>query len=161
MSQEIRNEISFKVLSRNQIKEIHSASLKILEKTGVKIFDEEAIALLKEAGSNVVEDNIVRIPPRLVEEALSGAPSKITIYNQDKKPSLFLEEGKVYFGTGSDCPNIIDLYTGERRQAIKEDIAKLTLFCDYLPNIDFVMSVCCAFDIPPAVSDRHHFEAMV
>jgi len=161
MSKEIRNKISFKVLSLNQIKEIHSASLKILEKTGVKVFDKEAIALLRKAGSNIAEDNIVRIPPRLVEEALSGAPSKITIYNQDKKPSLFLEEGKVYFGTGSDCPNIIDLFTGKRRQAVKEDIAKLTLFCDYLPNIDFVMSMCFASDVPPAVSDRHHFEAMV
>jgi len=161
MSQEIRNEISFKVLTRNQIKEIHSASLKILEKTGVKVFDEEAIALLRKAGSNVVEGNIVRIPPRLVEEALSGAPSKITIYNRDKKPSLFLEEGKVYFGTGSDCPNIIDLFTGKRRSSVKEDVAKLSLFCDYLPNIDFVMSMCSASDVSPAVLDRHNFEAMV
>jgi len=161
MPQEIKNEVRFKVLSRNQIKEIHSASLKILEKTGVKVFDQEAIALLKKAGSNITEGNIVRIPPRLVEEALSGVPSKITIYNQDKKPSLFLEEGKVYFGTGSDCPNIIDLFTGKRRPAVKEDIAKLSLFCDYLPNIDFAMSMCSASDVPPAVSDRHHFEAMV
>ena len=161
MPQEIGSEICFKVLSRKQIKEIHLASLKILEKTGVKVFDQEAIALLKKAGSNVVEGNIVRIPPRLVEEALSGVPSKITIYNQDKKPSLFLEEGKIYFGTGGNCPNIIDLFTGKRRPAVKEDIAKLSLFCDYLPNIDFVMSMCSASDVPPVVSDRHHFEAMV
>jgi len=161
MSQEIGNEVCFKVLSRKQIKEIHSASLKILEKTGVKVFDQEAIALLKKAGLNITEGNLVRIPPLLVEEALSGVPSKITIYNQDKKPSLFLEEGKVYFGTGSDCPNIIDLFTGKRRPAVKEDIAKLSLFCDYLPNIDFVMSMCSASDVPPTVSDRHHFEAMV
>jgi len=161
MPQEIGSEICFKVLSSKQIKEIHLASLKILEKTGVKVFDQEAIALLKKAGSNVVEGNIVRILPRLVEEALSGATSKITIYNREGKPSLFLEEGRVYFGTGSDCPNIIDLFTGKRRSAVKEDIAKLSLFCDYLPNIDFIMSVCCASDIPPAVSDRHHFEAMV
>jgi len=153
--------VSFKVLSHNQIKEIHSASLKILEKTGVKVFDAEAISLLKEAGADVVSDNIVKMPSRLVEEALSGTPSKITIYNRKGEPALFLGEDKVYFGTGSDCPNIIDVFTGERRPAVKEDVIKASLFCDYLSNIDFMMSVGCASDVPPATSDRHHFEAMV
>ena len=153
--------VSFKVLSHKQIEEIHSASLKILEKTGVKVFDEDTVSILKEAGADVAEDNIVRMPSHLVEEALSGAPSKITLYNREGEPSLFLGEDKVYFGTGSDCPNIIDLFTGKRRPAVKEDIAKMSLFCDCLPNIDFIMSMGCASDVPSAISDRHHFEAMV
>ena len=74
---------------------------------------------------------------------------------------MFLEDGKTYYGTGSDCPNIVDSDTGDRRKFVKDDVARGSLLCDALPNIDFMMSMGLASDVPEKTSDRHQFEAMV
>jgi len=151
----------FSVLSPDQIEEIHLATLEVLERTGVEVFDREALELLRKAGALISDGNRVRIPPHLVEEAIRTAPKRVTLANRNGERTLFLEDHKIYFGTGSDCPNILDSFTGERRRFTKEDVAKAALICDYLPNIDFVMSLGLVSDVPTSVSDRHQFEAML
>jgi trimethylamine--corrinoid protein Co-methyltransferase len=42
-----------------------------------------------------------------------------------------------------------------------EDVATASRLCDALPNIDFMMSMGLASDVPPETSDRYQFEAMV
>jgi len=74
---------------------------------------------------------------------------------------MYLEHRRSYYGTGSDTHNVIDPYTGERRAAVKADIARVAKVCDYLPNIDFVMCMGIANDVTESISDLHHFEAMV
>jgi trimethylamine--corrinoid protein Co-methyltransferase len=74
---------------------------------------------------------------------------------------MFLEEKNVYFGTGSDTNFTLDPYTGERRKALKEDVAKAARVVDYLPEIDFCMSFGLASDVNIMTSDCHQFEAMV
>jgi trimethylamine--corrinoid protein Co-methyltransferase len=73
---------------------------------------------------------------------------------------MFLEKGRMYYGTGSDTPNTIDLYTGERRASVKQDTVNFTRVCDALKNIDFVMSMALASDVPVKISYIHEFEAM-
>ena len=52
------------------------------------------------------------------------------------------EEGSAsFFGPGSDCLNIIDHRTGERRKPVLQDIVEGITVADALPNIDFVMSM--------------------
>jgi trimethylamine--corrinoid protein Co-methyltransferase len=72
-----------------------------------------------------------------------------------------LENRNVYFGTGSDCPNVLDPFTGQRRKFLKEDVEQGIRLCDALPNIDFVLSIGLISDVPVAVSDVHQFEAML
>ena len=45
------------------------------------------------------------------------------------------------FGGGSDCLNVLDHHSGERRKPVLDDVrqAKATIM-DALPEIDFVMS---------------------
>jgi trimethylamine--corrinoid protein Co-methyltransferase len=71
----------YRLLTEDQIKEIHQATLELLEKTGVKVLNEEALGLLKDAGCRVVDEQIVRIPAALVEESIQCAPSSVTVYN--------------------------------------------------------------------------------
>ena len=70
----------YRLLTEDQIKEIHRASLEILETVGVRVSHEEGVQLLREAGCQVKENNVVRIPNWLVEECIRSAPSRITIY---------------------------------------------------------------------------------
>lgn len=151
----------FKMLSDEQIYEIHLATLEVLERTGVEVFDEEGVDLLASAGSHVEGKARVRIPSYLVEDALKSAPKRVTLASRDGRRKVLLEGTKVYFGTGSDCPHILDSFTGERRLSTKEDVEKAALICDSLPNIDFFMSLGLVSDVPGAVSDRHQFQAML
>ena len=64
-------------LSAEQIRRTHAASLRILEETGVSLTEPEARELLHGAGAQIVDDELVRIPAHLVEEALESAPSEI------------------------------------------------------------------------------------
>lgn len=92
----------YRVLTEDQIKEIHRATLKILGTVGVRILDDESIQLLRDAGCRVKNDNVVQIPNWLVEECIRSAPSRITIYNRKGNGAMHLEGNKVYFGLKTD-----------------------------------------------------------
>jgi trimethylamine--corrinoid protein Co-methyltransferase len=151
----------FGVLSEQQMAEIHAASLEILWRTGSRMHCQEALELFKHAGADVSDGNLVRIPPHLVEWALRTAPPRVVLANRNGERVMSLEDNKTYYGTGSDCPNILDHETGERRLFRKQDIAQGIRLCDALAHIDFVMSMGLASDVPVKTSDRHQFEAMV
>ena len=151
----------FRKLTDDKLDRIHAASLEILEKTGVRLFEHQALELIKSKGVTVEDGNCVRIPPKLVEWALATAPKSVTLYNRHGEAALALEGHNMYYGTGSDCPNVIDLHTGERRPGLLSDIVDATIVCDALPNIDFLMSFCIANDLDPQTYDRHQMRAML
>ncbi|MEL7564621.1 MAG: trimethylamine methyltransferase family protein [Dehalobacterium sp.] len=141
-----------RVLSEDQVYEIHLATMELLQQTGVDVFEERAKALLKDAGC-LVQGNRVRMPSGLVMKCIESAPERISIYNREGQPAMMLEDHKVYFGTGSDCPNIVDPFTGQRRKTVNGDIAKANLLADALENVDFAMSSAMASDYPVHLVD--------
>ena len=151
----------FRKLSNDQLAQIHNASLEILDRTGVCLYEEEALNLLKKAGVKVEDGNRVRIPPGLVEWALSIAPKRVVLCDRNGRRVMPLERNNVFFGPGSDCPNILDHRTGERRRGTLRDIEEGIRLCDALPNIDFLMSICIASDIDQQVADRYQMRAML
>ena len=150
----------FRVLSDDQLEKIHLASLEILRRTGVEMLVEEARELLKSAGAHV-ERTRVRIPAHLIEWAIRVAPSRVVLCDRGGNAAMYLEDGSYYYGTGSDTRYIVDPHTGERRMAFKRDVADMARVVDCLPNIDFIMCMGIASDVTDAISDLHHFEAMV
>lgn len=152
---------SFRILSPSQLDMIHDASMQILAQTGVRVESSEARALLEGAGAYVTAEATVRIPARLVEWAVGVAPSNITIYDRNGVEAMQLGRRRTYFGTGSDTPNVVDPYTGERRPAVLADVANFARVSDALPNIDFVMCMGIASDMPSATAELHHFLAIV
>jgi trimethylamine--corrinoid protein Co-methyltransferase len=150
----------FQVLSPNQVQEMHFGTLEVLRRTGVKVLLAEARELLQKAGC-WLDGEIVRFPPHLVEWALRAAPSQITLCDRRGRPALELAGYKTYFGTGSDCPFVIDPYTGERRQSRFADVVNFARLVDGLPNIDFHMCMAVAQDLEQATADIRHFEAMI
>jgi trimethylamine--corrinoid protein Co-methyltransferase len=151
----------FSRVSPEQCQKIHNASLEILTRTGVRLYDQEAIDLLKKAGASISDGNRARIPAGLVEKAFSTVPKRVTLYDQNGQAKLFLEEGRCYYGTGSDCLHVIDHHTGERRNPVLQDVIDGMRVCDALPNIDFAMSMFLPSDVDEMVSDRYQMEAML
>jgi trimethylamine--corrinoid protein Co-methyltransferase len=153
--------LQFRKLSDDKLERIHAASLEILERTGVRLFESEALELLKSKGARVEDGNQVHIPSHLVEWALSTAPKQTVLYNRHGQEAMCLEGNRTFYGTGSDCPNVIDLHNWERRPGTLQDIVDATTVCDALPNIDFLMSFCIANDLDPQTYDRHQMRAML
>jgi trimethylamine--corrinoid protein Co-methyltransferase len=149
------------VLDPASIDAIHEATLEVLSETGALFEDEEVLELLDSAGASVDDEHQVRVPPSLVEQAIESAPSSVSFFTRDGEEAMRLEPGYVYFGTGSDCPDVLDPETGVRRKAVKRDIETFARLSDALPGIDFILSMGLASDVPSSTADVHHFHAMV
>ncbi len=153
--------LSFARLTPQQCQKIHEASLSILERTGVRLYDQQAIELVQQAGAGVSDGNRVRIPARLVEQALETAPKQVVIYDRNGQPVMPLEGYRSFYGPGSDLLNIVDHRTGQRRRPVLRDVIEGATLCDALDNIDFVMSMFLPSDVSQITADRHQMEVML
>src|SRR5574337_299378 len=151
----------FSRLTSEQCERLHQASLQILERTGVRLFEPEAIELIKKAGATVSDGNRVRIPARLVEQALAAVPKRVVLHNRRGQPAITLEGRCSYFGSSSDCLNIVDHRTGRRRPRVLQDVGEGVTVCDALENIDFVMSMFLPGDVNQQIADRYQMEVML
>ena len=156
-----RQRPSFNLLSQAQLDHIYAAALEVLARVGGEFHDPAAVALLSDAGARVEADRRVRIPDRLVADAVQKAPSSIVVHDRNGQPRLFLEDRNTYFGPGSDTPYTLDPVSGVRRPAVLDDVVRAARVLDALPELDFSMCFALASDVPHQVSDLHHFAAMV
>jgi trimethylamine--corrinoid protein Co-methyltransferase len=138
----------FAVLSESQIRSLHLAALETLRRTGIRFFHAGALTMLKQAGAFVSDGNLVKFPAALVEDALATVPGRIVMCDREGAPAIYLEGTKTWFGTGSDCLNLLDPETGEHRVFTRADLAAGYRLCDALPNIHFVMSIGIPADAP-------------
>ncbi len=152
--------LRLKILSDDQIKEIHSRSLEILSRTGVYVESDEAIEMLAEAGCRV-QDGIVKFPPGLVEWALDMAPSQFLFYDRTGDHALNIGGNNTSFGMGPTLLYMLDPDTGERRKFVKSDTEKAARVADALENIEWVMGLGTISDCDPADTEVHEFDAMV
>ena len=149
----------FRLFSDSQLQQLHHATLEVLRRTGVNVYEARALDLLQAAGC-WVDGQRVRFPAALVEDALSGIPSRVVLCDRNGTARLFLEGGRSYFGTGSDLPFTQDLHSGERRPSRFSDVEDVAHLVDSLPNLDFIMSMALPNDVPAASADRHAFFGM-
>lgn len=94
---------TIRMLSDEQLRAIHSASLDILSRTGIVMKNESGRQLLLDAGAWESEGRL-KIPEHLVMKAIELAPSRIPMHNRLGKLSMPLEEGQVFFGPGIRLP---------------------------------------------------------
>ena len=142
----------FSVLRESQLRDIHLAALETLRHTGIRFHHDGALALLKNAGAFIHDGNLVKFPARLVENALASAPARVVMCDRNGEPAIFLEDTRTYFGTGSDCLNYLDPYSGEHRPFTRKDIQDSYRLVDALPNIHFLMSMGIPSDVDFALT---------
>jgi trimethylamine--corrinoid protein Co-methyltransferase len=154
------------MLSKEGIETFLNGALEVLERVGVRVLHPEAITLLREAGAIVECDSLVRIKYPLIERALKTVPKRIYIF--DREGELSLELGgmntgglNTYYGTGSDLKYTYDLFTGEVRLTVSQDIANMAKLVDYLSNYDFLMSYGIPSDVPLDIVYQTEFLEMV
>lgn len=147
-------------LGKEECEKIHLASLEILERIGIDVHDDKARDILVKGGAKI--DGIrLRIPEYMVTKALSVTPKRITLYDRYGHAAIRAGGFNSYFGGGSDCLNILDHHTGERRKPTLNDAAQAVCLMDALPEIDFVMSAFLPGDVDARIYDRYQMEVML
>jgi trimethylamine--corrinoid protein Co-methyltransferase len=150
------------VLTEDQKEAIFLSALEVLEHTGVRVDNDEGLELLSSAGARVVLSSSkgvgpqqrVHIPSYLVEDALTSAPRRITIYNRLGERAMSLEDHRVHFCSQTDSTFFFDPFDGARRACVRADARLGAILCDALPNIDMVSFSSLYSDVPGRIAIR-------
>jgi len=136
---------TLRILSKQEVKKLHSASLEVLNTVGLKIDSEKARKILEEAGAEVNHQTmLVHFPPHLVEESVKKAPQKVIFAARNPKYDAVLEPGGDTFcrpTVGSE--GYVDLETGKYRHVQLSDAKEWATLVDGLENISY-----CAVPYP-------------
>jgi len=145
--QPIRPRFKLEVLSEEELKTIRNATLDVLENVGIHFPSERALDVFAEHGAQVDrEREIVRMPPELVEEAMSRAPRCYTMSGRAEGTDLLLDGTASYFATDGCGTQTVDFESGEQRRSRKDDVAKSARIADALSSIAFYWPMVSAQD---------------
>ncbi len=150
---------TIKILSEEEIHEIHMASLQILERTGVRFYSKEALDILGAHGARIDSaSQIARIPGHMVEDALSKCAPMVTLYGRDGFPGVQVGGKRVYFGTVGFGTYTLDWKTGQYRAVLYEDLAEMARLADTLENLHFVLPPATPQDVDKSKTDLYEFK---
>jgi trimethylamine--corrinoid protein Co-methyltransferase len=113
------------------------------------------------AGGAAADGIRVRIPAYMAARALATAPKTITLYDRNGKVAMRAGGYNTYYGGGSDCLNILDHRTGQRRKPTLRDCVEAATVMDALPEMDFVMSLFLPEDVDQRIYDRYQMQVML
>lgn len=135
-------ETDLRVLSDDEIAQVHERSLSLLATTGVRVDSERGRKFLKRAGADIdAHTAIVRFPRSLVENALESAPRNFTLgarrpgwqFPVNTNECTLLADGAAVYVMEGD--------TGERREATFEDWLRATRLIDSLDEVGVYWSM--------------------
>jgi trimethylamine--corrinoid protein Co-methyltransferase len=143
----IRSRFHLQVLTADQVQAIQAATLQTLEHVGVHFPSQRALSVFAEHGAQVdMDQQVVRLSPDLVGEALSHAPRSYTLSGRADGTDLLLDGRASYFGTDGCGTKTVDLKTGEQRRSCKADVAKMARVADHLSSVSFYWPMVSAQD---------------
>ena len=149
---------SYKPLSEDDIAQIHDTSMRVFEEVGFQVNSDKALTFFRDAGS-AVNGRIVRLPRETVMELVARAPSEVTLYGRHPEHHMALGGSRVYAGTGGTALHVIDMASGERRQATLHDLKRIAKLVDGLENIHFFLLPTYPHDVPAENVDVNRFFA--
>lgn len=153
---------SLKLLSDDEVRRIHAAAVSLLENPGVHSDSTLFLDIFKKSGAKVDrESGVIRLSPDMVASALKTAPSSFVIFGRDPAMDLLAESGRVYYGMGGTAePYFFDYGLGQPRLPTKADMVNCTRLGNALANVDFVMTLCSAGDVPKELAFFHEYDAI-
>lgn len=160
----MRNIKPLEILTQEQVEAVHRSTLDVLETTGIRFESEKALRIFDKNGCNVdFENNRVRFPSYIVEEALRKCPSSFTMKSRNQSNNIRIGGNTLYF---SDMPGlrILDLTTFETRPATREENKDALIVLDALENIHILCSYTPYFEvegISPQMAISESFAAKI
>jgi trimethylamine--corrinoid protein Co-methyltransferase len=125
---------------------VHAKSAEILSEVGFCVPEHEALTRLEAAGFLVNwESQMVRVTPEILSTALARMPQDIWLYDRSGQKAAPWRQRTCFMTSGSPV-NVLDLETGARRLATRQDVRRLVRLQDALPQVDIVRPSVCAND---------------
>ncbi len=143
------------VLSDQEVAFLHNQALTILKEIGMRLPHEEALDCLSRNGADIVDENVVKFPQRLVRDALESVPKRkdVTLYGRDPKHDVTFGAHNPALACMTMAVNVIDPRTRERRPATNADLAILTRIADRLEHIAVNGGLVTPQEVPGAFND--------
>lgn len=138
-----------KVLCDAEIEKIQQQSLEILETIGIRVMLKRMRNLLADHGCRVDDETkIVKFPPAVVDGFIKKAPSEFVVCGADPQVQFPISpERRVWSGLGTAF-RMLDVASGEDREATHEDVRKHLVLFDHLDNISCNQMDVWAQDLP-------------
>ncbi len=149
------------ILTPQEVKKIHDATLWIIEKVGVRFPSKRALSIWSEHGAEVDTDKmVVRAKPELIEKALASCPPAYGLSARDPQQDLPLDGNHVFVGTDGCGVEVIDIATGKRRTSCLQDVADISRIADATEEVGFHWVPVSAQDMPPETRGLHEIHAI-
>jgi trimethylamine---corrinoid protein Co-methyltransferase len=160
--QSIHNpKLSLNILSRQEVEQIHSATLEIIESVGIRFPSEWALDILEANGAQVDrQTQIARIPGEVVETCLAKAPPDFTLAALEPLLDLPLDGKHCYLGTDGCGVEVIDPFSNQRRMTTRQDVLDAARVADSQAAIAFHWVPVSAQDCPPYSRSLHELAAI-
>ena len=143
-----------RLLTDDQLLEVHASSLEVLERVGVVIEEPTVLAIFENSGAVVDHGKrLVRIPPYLVEEAIRKTPKSLVLAARNPRHDLRIRKGSTHTRPGSGYTQVLDMKTSSFRNGTMEDVKKSSVLIDALENISFATTHILPSDVPAEMND--------
>jgi len=153
--------LSLKILSDEDVRRIHTATLDVIENVGVRFPSHKALDIWEAHGAKVDRQTmIVKAPGHLIEEALKKAPPVYDLAARDPSQDLPMDGKHVFVGTDGCGVEVIDIHTGGRRRSCLQDVADIARVADYMEEVAFHWVAVSAQDCPPETRSLHELRAI-
>jgi trimethylamine--corrinoid protein Co-methyltransferase len=153
--------VSLGVLSGDDVRRLHAATLEVIETVGVRFPSPRALDIWAANGAHVDRDtSIVRASGALIERALSTAPAEYVLAARDPAQDLPLDGRHVHAGTDGCGIEVEDLDSGEIRRSVLGDVADIARVADALDEVSFHWVPVSAQDMPPESRALHELAAI-
>jgi len=153
--------LRLEILTTEDVKKIHEATLWIIENVGVRFPSEKALNIWEAHGAAVDrEKQVVRAKPELIERALKTCPPAYALAARDPSQDLPLDGNHVYVGTDGCGVEVIDLHTGVRRVSCLQDVADISRLADATEEVAFHWVPVSAQDRPPETRGLHEIRTI-
>jgi len=153
--------VRLELLSPEDVRQIHEATLDIIESVGVKFHSQKALDILEANGATVDRGTTVAlIPADLVEQALGTLPATFTLGARNPEYDLPLDGEHVYISSDG-CGVFARDFDGTVRSSRKKDLEDCARVVQALDNVSATSAVVSAQDCPPETRVLHEFDACV
>ncbi len=125
---------------------------RVLSEVGIRFYHDTACSIFVDHGCTVNQQR-VKIPVALIEQALQSIPSSFIMYTVDGNPAYTVGDGSVRFAPGSSCISILDYPSELPRQAVTTDLIHFYKMVHQLPHLDATSTAMTSMDIPQDLSD--------
>jgi trimethylamine--corrinoid protein Co-methyltransferase len=138
----------YRPLSRSDIEAIRANIFRILAEIGFRDPTPHCIEACTRVGAVLGDDGRLRMPPAVVEHALSVAARDLTLYGQDPAHDLQLSGTRVHFATAGAAVLVADSQNNLYRESEAQDLYDLARIADTCEHIHLFQRMCVLRDIP-------------